>query len=80
MNIKILGTGCAKCKKLMVNTEEAIKIAGVAATVEKIEDLNKISDYGVMITPGLVIDEEVKSVGKLLSPQQIADLLKSKSD
>lgn len=75
MVIKILGTGCAKCKKLTANAEEAIKLAGVEATVEKVEDLTKISDYGVMMTPGLVIDEQVKSVGKLLTPQQIAALL-----
>ena len=75
MNIKILGSGCAKCKKLYNNVEEALKESGLAATLEKVEDINKIIDYGVMMTPALVIDEEVKSVGKVLNPQDIIKLI-----
>lgn len=75
MVIKILGSGCAKCKKLYANTEEAIKESGVEATLEKVEDINKIIDYGVMMTPALVIDEDVKSVGKVLSSQAIIKLI-----
>jgi small redox-active disulfide protein 2 len=74
MNIKILGSGCAKCKKLYANVEAAIKESGIDATLEKVEDINKIIDYGVMMTPGLVIDEEVKSVGKVLSVKDIINL------
>ncbi|MCF7794371.1 MAG: thioredoxin family protein [Candidatus Cloacimonetes bacterium] len=75
MVIKILGSGCAKCKKLYANTEVALKESGVEATVEKVEDINKIIDYGVMMTPALVIDEDVKSVGKVLSPKDIIKLI-----
>jgi small redox-active disulfide protein 2 len=75
MKIQILGTGCAKCIKLTHNAEEAVKLAGVAADVEKVTDLNKIMDYGVMMTPGLVIDGQVKSVGKVLSVEEIRKLL-----
>ncbi len=75
MKIQILGTGCAKCIKLTHNAEEAVKQAGVAAEVEKVTDLNKIMDYGVMMTPGFVIDGQVKSVGKVLSVEEIKKLL-----
>lgn len=75
MVIKILGTGCAKCKKLYANTEAAIQQSGIQVELEKLEDINKIIDYGVMMTPALVIDEEVKSVGKVLSIQNIIDLI-----
>ena len=75
MNIKVLGSGCAKCKKLYGNVEEALKESGLEATLEKVEDINKIIDYGVMMTPALVIDENVKSVGKVLSPKDIIKLI-----
>jgi len=75
MNIKVLGSGCAKCKKLHNNVETALKESGVEATLEKVEDINKIIDYGVMMTPALVIDEVVKSVGKVLSPKDIIKLI-----
>ena len=73
--IQILGTGCAKCEKLKHNAEEAITQSGVAATVEKITDINVIMGFGVMMTPALAIDGEVKLVGKVASPDQIAKLL-----
>jgi small redox-active disulfide protein 2 len=75
MKIQILGTGCAKCMKLTHNAEEAVKESGVAAEVEKVTDINKIMDYGVMMTPGLVVDGVVKSVGKVLSVDEIKKLL-----
>jgi len=75
MKIQILGTGCAKCVKLTHNAEEAVKEAGLNAEVEKVTDLNKIMDYGVMMTPGFVIDGHVKSVGKVLSVEEIKKLL-----
>ena len=71
MIIKILGTGCPKCKKLEANALEAVKTAGIDATVEKVTDLNDIMDYGVMMTPALVIDEKVISSGKILSADDI---------
>jgi len=71
MNIKILGTGCAKCTKLEELAKKAVAELGVDANVEKVKDLDRIMDYGVMITPGLVIDEQVKATGKIPSVDQI---------
>jgi small redox-active disulfide protein 2 len=65
MKVKVLGTGCAKCKKLYAEAEKAIASAGVAAGLEKVEKLDEIMKYGVMMTPALVIDEEVKAAGRV---------------
>ena len=65
MKIKILGTGCPKCKKLYSEAERAIAVSGVKAELEKVEKIEEILKYGVMATPGLVIDEEVKSSGRI---------------
>jgi len=75
MKIEILGTGCKKCKKLEENAQEAIKSAGVEATIEKVEDMKTIMEYGIMSTPGLVIDGKVKSTGKVLKPKEIEKFL-----
>jgi len=75
MIIKILGTGCTKCKNLEENVQKAVELAGISATVEKVTELQKIMEYGVMMTPGLVIDEQVKSYGKVLSPEQIKKII-----
>ena len=77
MKIQILGTGCPKCKTLAENAEQAIKDTGVDAEIEKITSIAEIAKFGIMMTPGLAIDDEVKSVGKVLSPAQIAELLKA---
>jgi small redox-active disulfide protein 2 len=76
MKVQILGTGCPKCKQLTANVEQAVSESGVEAEVEKVTNLADIMKFGVMMTPGLVIDGEVKSVGKVLSPAEIAKLLK----
>ncbi len=76
MILKVLGTGCAKCKKLEENALKAIAETGVEASVEKVSDLSQIMGYGVMMTPALVIDEKVVSAGKLLSAGDIANLIK----
>ncbi len=73
--IQVLGTGCKKCVALQANAEAALKELGIAAKVEKIEDINRIVEFGVMSTPALVIDGQVKVVGKVASPQEIAALL-----
>ena len=73
--VQILGPGCAKCEKLKHNAEEAVKLSGVEATVEKITDINVITGFGVMMTPALAIDGEVKLVGKVASPEDIEKLL-----
>lgn len=75
MVIKILGTGCPKCKQLEENAKKAVELAGVGATIEKVTELNKIMDYGVMMTPALVVDEVVKSTGKVLNPEEIKKFL-----
>lgn len=76
MNIKVLGSGCDKCKKLEANVKEAIGALGIDASVEKVEDFKAIMAYGVMQTPALVIDEQVKSIGKLLSVEEVKAYLK----
>ena len=75
MEIKILGTGCDKCKKLEANANAAVSELGIEASVEKVEDLVQIMKYGVMSTPGLVINNVVKSVGKVMSVDDIKKLL-----
>ena len=76
MKIEILGTGCAKCQALEANTKQALTEIGGFHEVVKVDDLVKIMEYGVMNTPGLVVDGEVKSTGKLLNKQEILELLK----
>ena len=73
--VQVLGPGCPKCEKLKKNAEDAAKTAGVEAMVEKITDIGQITAFGVMMTPALAIDGEVKSVGKVLSPEEIQRLL-----
>jgi small redox-active disulfide protein 2 len=75
MEIKILGTGCPKCKKLEKNATEAVGDLNIEATITKEEDMFKIMSYGVMRTPGLVIDEKVMASGKLLSASEIKNLI-----
>jgi small redox-active disulfide protein 2 len=73
--VQVLGTGCAKCTKLKENAEQAVQELGIEASVEKIEDINVITGFGVMMTPALAIDGEVKAVGKVLSSEHIQKLL-----
>ena len=73
--IKVLGPGCPKCQKLFANVENAVKELGIECQVEKITDINAITSYRVMMTPALVVDEEVKSSGKALSVSELKALL-----
>jgi len=73
--IQILGTGCQKCKTLMANAATAVQAAGVEATFEKVEKIQEIMKFAVMMTPALVVDGVVKSVGKVLSAEEIKQLL-----
>ena len=75
MKIQILGTGCAKCKTLMENAKKAVEIAGVNVEIEKVEDIKEIMKFNVLMTPGLVIDGEVKAAGRVLSPEDIKKLI-----
>ena len=76
MQIKILGSGCPNCKLLEANVLKAIKEMKIKANVEKVTDIAKIIEYGVMSTPALVIDEKVVSYGKVLTSEEIKKLLK----
>jgi len=73
--LQVLGPGCPKCTKLMENAQKAVQDAGIEATVEKVTDIGTIVGFGVMMTPALAIDGEVKAVGKVLSPEEIKKLL-----
>ena len=74
--IQILGSGCSKCKALAQNTETAVKELGLECTLEKVTDIKEIMKFGVMATPALVIDGQVKTAGKLLNMQEIKGMLK----
>ena len=74
--IDVLITGCAKCHKLEEHAKKAVELSGADATVSKITDINQITEYGVMITPALVIDGKVKVVGKIPTAEAIAEWLK----
>ena len=75
MEIKILGPGCAKCKKLEKMTTEMVAENGLQAEIEKVEDIFKIMQYGVMSTPGLVIDGKLVLSGRLPSTTELKELL-----
>lgn len=77
MNIKILGSGCKKCVALTDNVKAAAQAAGIEIEIEKVTDVVDIATYGVMSTPGLVVDEKVVSSGRLLTESEIHQLLQS---
>ena len=74
-NLQILGTGCAKCHKLTEHTEAAAKALGLEYHIEKVTDLEQIMKFGVMMTPALAVDGQVKVVGKVPSVDEIKKLL-----
>lgn len=78
MKIGILGTGCPKCKKLAQNVEEAIKELNIDAEILKVTNIDEIMNYGVMMTPALVVNGEVKSAGKVLGKEEIKKILLSR--
>jgi len=75
MNIKILGSGCPSCQKLEANVVKAINQLGLEAIIEKVTDFEKIMAYGVMSTPALVVNEEVKTYGKVTTVKEIVSIL-----
>lgn len=75
MKIAILGKGCPKCLKLEENVRKAVELIGIEAQIEKITDIDQILEYGVMQTPALVINGEVKSIGRVLPAEEIAKIL-----
>ncbi|ENV48856.1 redox-active disulfide protein 2 [Acinetobacter brisouii CIP 110357] len=75
MQIKVMGTGCRKCKALLAATEEAVKMSGVQAEIEYVTDMIKIAETGLLSTPGLIINDKIVSSGRVLETQAIADLI-----
>jgi small redox-active disulfide protein 2 len=73
--IQVLGTGCPKCKKLFEAAQAAVNAASIEAEVTKVEDINEILKFGVMMTPALAVDGEVKIVGRVPRPEEIQSLL-----
>lgn len=77
MEVKVLGTGCAKCQKLYAEAKKAIEESGQAVTLTKVEKIDEIMAYGVMSTPALVIGTEVKSMGRIVPASEIATMITS---
>ena len=75
MHIKILGSGCKKCLALGDNALAAAQAAGIDAQIEKVTDIVAIASYGIMSTPGLVVDETVVSSGRVLTEEEVYDTL-----
>ena len=75
MNIKILGPGCGRCQQLEKTAKEVVKELGIDASVEEVKDMRQIIAYNVMMTPGLVIDEQVVSSGKVPSKAEVTQLV-----
>ena len=75
MNIKVLGSGCSSCEKLLERTRNAVKNAQIDAEIEYITDMEKIMRYGVMAMPTLVVDEKVVSSGKVLQEKEVLKLI-----
>jgi len=75
MKIQILGSGCAKCNALEQNAREALAESTLTGKIEKVTDVNEIIDMGVMVTPALVINGDVKSSGKVLSKEDILNII-----
>jgi small redox-active disulfide protein 2 len=76
MKIQILGTGCPKCNALERNAREAVEKTGIQVDIEKITDLDAIMEMGVMVTPALAVDGEVKKAGKVMTAEEIAAIIK----
>lgn len=75
MEIKVLGVGCPKCKALEKNVHDAVDQLKIQAAISKVEDIIEIMNYGIMSTPGLVIDGRVVSAGRLLNLKQVKELI-----
>jgi len=78
VKIEILGTGCPKCKKVTENAETAVKELGVDAEIVKIQDINEIMKRGVVLTPAIAVEGEVKASGKIPSAEEIKKWIEEK--
>ena len=77
VKIQVLGPGCAKCKQLTANAERAVAELGLSVPVEKVEDVREIMKFRVLSTPVLVVDGAVRSLGRVLTPEAIKELLRA---
>lgn len=77
VNIKVLGPGCANCKRLETIARKAVETLGIEAEIEKVTDYNEIMKYPILSTPGLVINEKLVSTGRIPSEAEITDWLKA---
>jgi small redox-active disulfide protein 2 len=75
MTIQVLGTGCTKCKTLTANAEKAIRELGIEAVIEKVTDITDIMKFQILMTPGLVINGQVKAAGRVPSAGEIKQML-----
>jgi small redox-active disulfide protein 2 len=73
--LQILGTGCSKCKKLYEATQQVVKDLGIEAEVTKVEDINEIMKFGIMMTPALAVDGSVKVVGRIPKPDELKTMI-----
>jgi small redox-active disulfide protein 2 len=80
LKIQILGTGCPRCKALALNTEKAVKELGLKAEIEKVTGIQDILKFQILLTPGLVIDGQVKSIGRVPSADEIKQLIVSNNE
>ncbi len=76
MKIEVLGTGCMKCRRLMKNVETAVKELGIDAEIRKVDDITEIMDRGVMLTPALAVDGEMKVSGRVADVKELKEILK----
>ncbi len=80
MTIQILGKGCPKCQMLARNAQQAVESMGIDAGVEKVTDMDTITEMGMLVTPGLAIDNELIQSGRILSSEQIVRILRERSE
>ena len=80
MNIKILGPGCARCQQLERTAQDVVSELSIDATIEKVKDMNKIREYRIMATPGLVIDEKVVCYGRVPSKAEVTTFITTALD
>ena len=76
IKIEVLGSGCAKCKRLEDNVRKAAQELGIKTEIKKIEDIGKIMEYGIMMTPGLIINGETKAIGRVPNVEELKGMLK----
>jgi len=77
MRLQVLGTGCARCRQLLANVEQAVVEAGAQVEIEKVENLKEIMEFRVLTTPALAVDGVVKAAGRVPSPEEIKKLIAS---